>query len=44
VFYGETIWEKAKVLINGTILAPGKRTVSATLRVMGLKDDGNFAK
>lgn len=44
VFYGETTWEKAKLLVIGTILAPGKRTVSAALRVMGLKDDGNFAK
>jgi hypothetical protein len=44
VFYGETTWEKAKVLIIGTILTPGKRTVSAALRVMGLKEDGNFAK
>ena len=44
VFYGETTWEKAKVLIIGTILTPGKRTVSAVLRVMGLKDDGSFAK
>jgi len=44
VFYGETTWEKVKLLVIGTILAPGKRTVSAALRVMGLKDDGNFAK
>lgn len=44
VFHGETTWEKAKLLIIGTILTPGKRTVSAALRVMGLKDDGNFAK
>ncbi len=44
VFYGETTWEKVKTLIIGTILTPGKRTVSAALRVMGLKDDSNFAK
>ena len=44
VFYGETTWAKAKLLVIGTILTPGKRTVSAALRVMGLKDDGNFAK
>lgn len=44
VFYGETTWEKVKLLVIGTILAPGKRTVSAALCVMGLKDDGNFAK
>lgn len=44
VFYGETTWEKAKELVVGTILAPGKRTVSAALRVIGLKDEANFAK
>jgi len=29
-------WEHAQVLLAGTILAPGKRTVAAALRVMGL--------
>ena len=44
VFYGETTWEKAKELVVGTILTPGKRTVSAALRVIGLKDNANYAK
>lgn len=44
VFSGETTWEKAKQLVVGTILSPGKRTVSAALRVMGLKDTENYAK
>ena len=44
VFHGETTWEKAKVLVVGAILTPGRRTVTAALRVMGLKDDGNYAK
>lgn len=44
VFYGETTWEKVKLLVVGTILTPGRRTVTAALRVMGLKDDGNYAK
>jgi hypothetical protein len=44
VFYGETTWEKAKQLVVGTILSPGKRTVSAALRVIGLKDTENYAK
>jgi hypothetical protein len=30
------------VLIVGAILAPGKRTVTAALRVMGLKDDRQY--
>ena len=44
VFHGETTWEKAKILVMGAILTPGRRTVTAALRVMGLKDDGNYAK
>ncbi len=44
VFYGETTWEKAKELLVGTILTPSKRTVSAALRVIGLKDNANYAK
>lgn len=43
VFYGETTWEKAKTLLVGAILAPGKRTVSAMLRVMGLGEETNYA-
>jgi hypothetical protein len=36
------VWEWAHVLIVGAILAPGKRTVTAALRVMGLKDDKQY--
>jgi hypothetical protein len=43
LFYGETTWEKAKTLLVGAILAPGKRTVSAVLRVMGLGEETRFA-
>jgi hypothetical protein len=43
-FYGVTTWTKAQILLIGTILAPGKRTVSAALRVMGLKEDRRFAQ
>jgi len=43
VFYGETTWEKAKTLLVGAILAPGQRTVSAVLRVMGLGEEARFA-
>jgi hypothetical protein len=43
-FYGVTTWTKAQILWIGTILAPGKRTVTAALRVMGLKDDRKFAQ
>jgi hypothetical protein len=37
-------WRKVPVLLIGTILAPGKRTVTAALRVMGLGDEANYAK
>jgi len=37
-------WDKGVVLLIGTVLAPGKRTVTAALRVMGLKEDTNFAR
>lgn len=43
LFQAQT-WRKVPVLLIGTILVPGKRTVTAALRVMGLKDDGNYAK
>src|SRR5260370_69827 len=35
----ERVWEWAKVLLRGAILAPGERTVAAILRVMGCSDD-----
>ncbi len=38
----ERVWEWAKILLVGAMLAPGKRTVTAALRVMGLSDDGQF--
>lgn len=33
--FSERVWEWAKVLLVGAILAPGERTVAAVLRVMG---------
>jgi hypothetical protein len=33
---------KVRILIYGTILAPGRRTVTAALRVVGLKDEKHF--
>jgi len=40
--FSERVWEWAKVLLVGAILAPGKRTVTAALRVMGLSSDSQF--
>ena len=37
-------WMKVQVLLVGVILAPRKRTITSALGVMGLHDDGQFAK
>jgi hypothetical protein len=36
------VWKQAQVLLTGTILARGQRTVSAALRVMGLSNECHF--
>jgi DDE superfamily endonuclease len=40
--FSKPVWEHANVLLIGAILAPGKRTVSACLRVMGLSQEKCF--
>src|SRR3984893_4162791 len=35
-------WERAQILFLGAILAPGKRTVTSALRVMGLSQERHF--
>src|SRR5262245_38689771 len=40
--FSERVWEWATVLLVGAILAPGKRTVTAALRVMGLSQEHQF--
>jgi hypothetical protein len=42
--FSERVWEWAKVLVIGAILAPGERTVTALLRVMGCSDEKQFQK
>ena len=37
-------WRKAQVLLVGAILAPGKRTVSSALQVLGLHEQRDFAR
>ncbi len=36
------IWDMVQILVIGAILAPGKRTVTALLRTMGLQDEAQF--
>ena len=38
------VWERVLVLVAGAVLAPGKRTVSQALRVMGLAAEPDFAR
>ena len=41
-YFSKPVWEHAQVLLLGAILAPGKRTVTAALRVMGLSEERHF--
>jgi hypothetical protein len=38
------VWRHAQVLLGGAILAPGRRTVAAALRVMGLERERRFER
>ncbi len=40
--FSERVWEWATILLVGAILAPGTRTVTACLRVMGLSQERQF--
>lgn len=40
--FSERVWPWAMILVVGAILAPGTRTVTAILRVMGLSHDRHF--
>ena len=41
-FFSKRVWKLAMVLVIGSILAPGKRTVTAILRIMGLSQERHF--
>ena len=40
--FSDRVWQWATVLLVGAVLAPGKRTVTAALRVMGLSSEAQF--
>lgn len=42
--FTERTWDWVQVLVVGAILAPGKRTVTSVLRVMGLSDESQFQR
>jgi hypothetical protein len=42
--FSERTWEWVQLLVVGAILAPGRRTVTAILRVLGLSDERQFQR
>ena len=42
-YFTAAVWRHALVLVAGAVLAPGRRTVTAALRVMGLGQAPGFA-
>jgi len=40
--FSERVWDWVQVLVVGAILAPGKRTVTSVLRVMGLSNEQQY--
>jgi hypothetical protein len=40
--FSDRVWRHAQVLVAGALLAPGKRTVSSCLRVMGMAWEAHF--
>jgi hypothetical protein len=40
--FSKRIWAMAQLLLVGAIVAPGKRTVTAVLRIMGLSQERHF--
>jgi hypothetical protein len=42
--FSKPVFRHVKLLLAGAVLSPGKRTVSAVLRIVGLKAEKNFHK
>jgi hypothetical protein len=42
VLFSKRIWRHVQILLMGAILAPGQRTVTAVLRIMGLSMEKHF--
>jgi len=40
--FSRRVWSHAQLLVAGALLAPGKRTVTSALRVMGLGGERHF--
>lgn len=44
VLFSKPSWKKALILLLGTLICTGRRTVCSALRAMGLSDEAGFAK
>jgi hypothetical protein len=44
VLFSKPSWQKALILLLGTLICTGKRTVCSALRAMGLCDEAGFSK
>ncbi len=42
--FSKPVFGHVQLLLAGAVLAPGKRTVSAVLRIVGLREEKNFHK
>src|SRR5919205_1045768 len=40
--FSRPVWQHVKVLLSGAVLAPGKRTVTALLQIMGRSTASDF--
>ena len=40
--FSNVVWQQAQVLVIGAILVPGRRTVTAVMRIMGLSAERQF--
>ena len=43
-FFNKPTWDRVLVLVTGAVLAPGRRTVTAVLSVLGRRDGTDFAR
>lgn len=44
IIFSKSVFEHVKRMLTGAILAPGKRTVSSVLSIIGLSEEKNFHK
>ena len=42
--FSKRVFQHVKLLVAGTMLAPGKRTVSSALRAVGLQEERRFCR